>query len=109
MKTKNMAKKKRRRVNIDKEIWEQVTQRGPQVPNFSRLVSNLLGSYVDKSTESKYKAGNKISIDITIEDSLWENAMRIAHRQDSSLSQVLRKLLRNYVHRRVPSRRTHNV
>ena len=97
MKPKKPEKKERHRVNVDRKVWQQATRRGTQGANFSQLTSTLLKTYVARSTPSKTKAGDKISVDITVDSSLWENAMRIARSQGLSLSFVLRELLRDHV------------
>ncbi len=90
-------RKVRHRVNVDRQVWEQITRRRTREVNFSHLVSTLLVSYVASSAESDGKAGHKVSVDITVDDSLWEKAIKMAHNQGLSLSHVLRELLHSYV------------
>lgn len=97
MKQKESEKKERHRVNLDRKIWQQATRRNAQDSNFSLLVSTLLKTYVARSVAPKTKAGDKISVDITVDRSLWEDAMRMARSQGMSLSFVLRELLRDHV------------
>ncbi len=106
MKQKKTEKKERHRVNVDRKIWEQATRRGTQGANFSQLASTLLKTYVARSAPSKTKAGDKISVDITVDGSLWNSAMRKARNQGLPLSFVLRELLRDHVLRRSPGRRS---
>ncbi len=93
-------KKGRRRVNVDREIWQQLTRRENQALNFSRLVSALLESYLARSKRLKHRVGDKVSVDITIDDSLWKDALRTARNQGFSLSHILRELLREHAIRR---------
>ncbi len=97
-------KKLHHRVNVDRQVWEQITQGGGGETNFSRLVSSLLGSYVGRMSAMAGRTGQKVSVDITMDDALWSEASRLARAQGLSLSHVLRELLQEHL-REVRKRR----
>ena len=90
-------KKTRHRVNVDHQVWEQVTRGSGGETNFSRLVSSLLESYVGKMSAVAGRAGRKVSVDITVDDALWSGASQLARSQGLSLSHVLRELLQQHL------------
>jgi macrodomain Ter protein organizer (MatP/YcbG family) len=98
-------KKAHRRVNVDRQVWEQLTRSGGGRANFSRLISGLLEDYVGRPSLAG-RAGRKVSVDVTVDDALWTEASRLAHAQGLSLSHVIRELLQEHLgesRRRKPS------
>lgn len=88
-------KKAHHRVHVDRQAWEQVTRGGTE--NFSGLVSSLLESYVRRTSAGDGNAGEKVSVDITVDDALWTEASRLARAQGLSLSHVLRDQLQEHL------------
>ncbi len=84
-------KKAHHRVNVDRQVWERITWRGAE--SFSGIVSRLLESYVSRMSAVEANAGEKVSVDITVDEALWIEASRLARAQGLSLSHVLRDLL----------------
>ncbi len=105
MERKAGRRKAHHRVNVDRQVWEQVTQRDGGRANFSRLISSLLEAYVGRPSPAG-RAGRKVSVDVTVDDALWAEASRLARSQGLSLSQVIRELLLEHLgesRRRKPS------
>jgi len=99
-------KKIHHRVNMDRQVWEQITRGSGGEMNFSRLVSSLLESYVGRMSTTASRTGQKVSVDITVDDALWSEASRLARAHGLSLSHVLRELLQEHlreVRKRKPS------
>ena len=98
------GKKAHHRVNVDRQVWERITRDDGE--NFSRLVSSLLESYVKRTPVAVTRAGEKVSVGITVDDALWTEASRLARAQGLSLSHVLRDSLQQHLrksHKRRPS------
>ena len=89
------SRKSHLRVNVDRRLWESVTREGDQ--SFSGLVSDLLESYVKKTPARAGSVGDRVTVDISIDEALWTEASRSARLQGLSLSHVLRNLLREHL------------
>lgn len=87
-------RKAHHRVHVDRQVWEQATRGGQ---NFSGLVSRLLEAYVRKTSAGDGTAGEKVSVDVTVDDALWTEASRLARAQGLSLSHVLRDQLQAHL------------
>jgi len=87
-------KKAHHRVHVDRQVWEWITRGGE---NFSGLVTSLLESYVRRTSAADGNAGEKISVDITVDHALWTEASRLARTQGRSLSHVLRDQLQEHL------------
>jgi len=85
-------RKAHHRVHVDRQAWERATRGGQ---NFSGLVSRLLESYVRKTSDGT--GGEKVSVDVTVDDALWTEASRLARAHGLSLSHVLRDQLQAHL------------
>ena len=95
MPRESKSRKAHHRVNVDRRLWESVARGGGQ--SFSGLVSDLLESYVKKTSTRAGNAGDRITVDISIAEAVWTEASRLARLQGLSLSHVLRNLLREHL------------
>jgi len=91
-------RKIRKRINIDRTVWQKLRElQFGDSQNFSELVAYLLKDYLSKERKVKTKPGPMATIDITIDNNLWEKAKKQALVEDMSMSQLVRRLLKNYL------------
>ena len=91
------VRKIRKRVNLDRIVWQKLKERqSRQSKSFSELITNVLEKHLSKKQKVKTKLGPSTTIDITIDNDLWEKARKHALERDMSMSQLVRQLLREY-------------
>lgn len=91
-------RKTRKRIVIDKTVWQGLRDlKFGESQNLSELIAHLLEDYLLKEGKAKTKAGPKATIDITVDNNLWEKAIKHASERDMSMSQLVRQILRKYL------------
>lgn len=91
-------RKIRKRINVDSKVWQRIRAlRFGESQNLSQLIADLLEDYVLEEETARTKPGPKATIDITVDKKLWEKAKKLASGKDLSMSQLVRRLLREYL------------